>query len=262
MGAVLGLLVFLGLVLSAHAADVTLARVQHLYDVGNFRAAALGGASMATPDSLALAARARLVRAAYLLPPDRAKAELDKAEVLARAALKRDPHHFEASLQLAIALGYRARVQGYVNAHFNGLATEGRALIDRALRQKPGSAWAHAIMGAWHAEIVQGAGSGLAGALYNAGQQRALKAFDQAVRLAPENAVIRLEYAKALIKLKHRQGWPPARAQLRVALKVEPDDHLAALLQKKAAMLAEAIDTGDRKTVRRTLKTIEPFTGN
>lgn len=243
------------------AGAVTLDKVRHLFEAGNFRAAAIGGADLGSPDALAVAARARLVRAAELLPPDQARNELDQAAALARTALTKDPDHVEAALHLAIALGYRARIQGHVTAHFNGIAAEARRYIDRALKARPDSAWAHAVSGAWHAEIVVGGGPDLADSLYNASREKALRQFETAVKLAPDNIVIRLEYAKALIKLRGRNGWTAAERQLTMVATIEPAERLERIMQDKAAKLARALDTDDPKTVRKTLRAIEPFAG-
>lgn len=254
-------LVLILLMLAVPAVAATLPEAEHLYRQGNFRAAALAGQSSGSADGVTLAARARLVRAAYLLPPSEAREELEDAERLARAVLEKNPDHVEALLNLAIALGYRSRIAGEVSAHFSGMGKEAKRAIDRALALAPDSAWALAVEGGWHAEVVSEGGSMLANLLYGANRRKALDAFEKAVRQDGDNLIVRLEYAKALVKLKGRDGWRAASRHLDRALSIEPRGHFDTLLRDKARLLKEAIATGYAQEVKATLLRIEPFRG-
>jgi len=243
------------------ALSASLPDAQNLFDLGNFRAAALAGAALDTPEGLALASRARLVRAAYLLPRDRAVTELREAEKLARQSLEMQPEQVEASLNLAIILGYFTRIDGYVESYFAGRAEEARRLITEAETVDPKSGWAKLVAGAWNAEVVLGAGSGLAGTLYGATRDKAVQAFEEAVKLDGANPTIRLEYAKALIKLYGEEGWPTAMGHLEIALAGAPADELDKLVQERAQMLLTALKSGDGESVTACLREIDPFAG-
>jgi hypothetical protein len=241
------------------ATAASLSDAQALFDAGNYRAAALAATAIETPESLALASRARLVRAAYLLPREQATAELDEAEALARRSLDMQPSQVEAALNLAIILGYRTRLDGYVAAYLAGRAEEARHLITQAEKLDPASAWAKLVAGAWNAEIVVGAGPELAATLYGASRDDAVKVFEAAVTLDGADPTVRLEYAKALIKLYGQEGWPTAQAHLKIALAAPPVDVLGKLVQDRARQLLAALDTGTPEAVARCMKAIDPF---
>jgi tetratricopeptide (TPR) repeat protein len=257
IGAVLVLAV--GMAAGGPVAAASLSEAQALFSAGNYRAAALAATAIETPESLALASRARLVRVAYLLPRDRAAAELDEAEALARQSLDMQPSQVEAALNLAIILGYRTRLDGYVASYFAGRAEEARHLITQAESLDPASAWARLIAGAWNTEIVVAAGSELADTLYGASRDAAVKAFEAAVALDGADPAIRLEYAKALIKLYGQDGWPTAQGHLRIALAAPPVDVLGKLVQDRARQLLAALDAGAPEGVARCMKAIDPF---
>jgi hypothetical protein len=253
-------LVFLLTVFAGMAKAATFQDAETLYDLGNFRAAALVAEHEGGADALALAARCRLVRAAYLLPRDRAIPELKEAETLARQALAADPGNVEASLDLAIALGYRARAEGYVAAYFQGLAKEAKQLIADAMQKAPDDGWAAAIAGGWNTEIVMAAGPSLAAKLYGAMASSAMQSFKRAVVLDPENPVIRLEYAKAILKLDGDDGRADAAAQLKAALKAPESDIMARMAQEQATKLSAVLAAGgDKEAVTAVLAEIDPF---
>lgn len=254
-----GLLLLIVFLLAVPAFAASLQDAEALYAAGNYRAAALAGESLQTADGLALAARARLVRAAYLLPRDRAVEELHQAEDLARQALAKNPEQTEAALNLAIALGYRARIEGYVGAFFNGLAKEAKRMITRALEEAPESGWAQVVDGAWNAEIVIGAGPGLAKTLYGASRAEALERYRTAVKLDPDNPTIRFEYAKALIKLEGKDGWAQAGEQLDRAIAAPSRNKFTDLMQTQAKTLKAALDGGDEEMIATRLQQIDPF---
>jgi len=248
-----------GMVAGGPVAAASLGDAQALFSAGNYRAAALAATAIETPESLALAARARLVRAAYLLPRERAAQELRQAEALARQSLAMQPRQVEAALNLAIILGYRTRLDGYVDSYFAGRAEEAGHLITEAETLDPASAWAKLIAGAWNTEIVVGAGPQLAATLYGASREAAVAAFEAAVMLDDDNPTIRLEYAKALIKLYGREGWPTAEGHLQIALAPPPADALDGLMQDQARQLLTALETGTPDTVTSCLRAIDPF---
>lgn len=241
------------------ASAVTLQDAESLYAAGNYRAAALAGQSLGTADGLAVAVRARLVRAAYLLPFERGKAELYQAQALADQVLAKNPNQPEALLDMAIILGYRARIEGYVGAFFDGLAKKARRLIRHAEKLEPESAWARAVDAGWNAEIVVGAGPGLAKSLYGATRDKALGLYRQAVALDPTNPTIRLEYAKAIIKLQGKGGWADAVRQLDKALAGRVKNTFADLMQDQARSLKAALQSGNADIVAERLVQIDPF---
>ncbi len=178
-----------------------LEQAQQLYNEGAFFEAATVGEASGRADGYALAARALLAEA-RMLPGAVPREQLIQAAVAdARRALAENPDHVEGNLQYAVALGVLGRLRGPVSAWLSGYAGEARQAIDRALGVAPGEAWAHAVLGGWHLEIVAAAGDTLALDLLGARRDAGLAAFERARMLAPDNPVIAYEYARSLLRL-------------------------------------------------------------
>ncbi|MGC8781164.1 MAG: tetratricopeptide repeat protein, partial [Anaerolineae bacterium] len=131
-----------------------------------------------------------------------------------------------------------------------GLDDTDRLILASTLRRLCAAAedWQGTVEAA-QALIALGAGdadtwAALAGARANLGDEAAAaEAYAQAVALAPEQAMLRRNYADALIKLKRLDE---AAAQLDAAEKLEPD---APYLALRRAQLAQA--AGDRAAALR-----------
>lgn len=211
------------------------------FTAGRFKACSETGADLGTARGYALAARATLVQALYLTPADERAPLFQAAAEHARAALDREPGHVEASLQLVVALGNLARASGALSAHIAGYAGDARKLLDSVIARDPDNSFAHAILGAWHAEIVHQAGPLLASSFYGASQQEALAAFERARELAPESIPVLTEFAKALIRLDQEQFARRAEKLLDRAVALSPRNALEALVQKDAAEQLSAL---------------------
>jgi hypothetical protein len=132
-------LLALALLIGAEAAarGQDLREAYALYDHGVMLKAAELARGFGTADGYALAAQATLVAGIYQVPGGPDRGLLRQAAADARAALAIAPDHLPAHLRLALALGYLAEGDP-INAHLNGSAHEGRALLDRALALAPG----------------------------------------------------------------------------------------------------------------------------
>lgn len=171
-----------------------------LYATGSYAEAARTALLEQTAAGDALAARALLAKAQTGSRSGRGQL-VAKAQEAAAAAIARDPEYIEGHMQLAVALGYQGRALGDYIAHQQGLATQARAAIDSALSLDPDNAWARALSGTWHLEIVKGAGPLLASALYDASRTDGLADLRKAVN-APDVSIIVL-YQCALQLLAH-----------------------------------------------------------
>ena len=148
----LALALLIGAGAAAHGQDLRQAHT--LYDQGAMLKAADLARGFGTADGYALAAQATLVAAIYQVPGRPDETLLRQAAVDARAALTLDPDDVQALLRLAVALGYIDESHP-IDAHLNGTAHEGKALLDRALALAPDNAWAHGMLGVWHLRIVK-----------------------------------------------------------------------------------------------------------
>jgi hypothetical protein len=240
----LGATLAAGLAAAAQGQDLDAARA--LYDRGVMLKAAELARTFRTADGRALAAQATLVAAVYQTPgrPDRRL--LRQAADDARAALAIDPDHLQAHLRLVVALGYIAEANP-IDAHFAGLAHEGKALLDRALALAPDSAWAHGLLGVWHLRIVRHAGPMLAESLYAASLEQGRAQCEEAANLAPEILAVRFGCAIALLEADPKRYTEEALETLDTVARLPADDATAQLIRADARHRLDAIRSGARE---------------
>jgi hypothetical protein len=226
---------------SAHGQDLREAHT--LYDQGVMLKAAGLARGFGTADGYVLAAQATLVAAIYQVPGGPDQTLLREAAADARAALALDPNNVQALLRLAVALGYIAESHP-IDAHLNGTAHEGKALLDRALALAPDSAWAHGMLGVWHLRVVKHAGPMLAESLYGASLEQGRAQCDEAARLAPEILAVRLGCAVALLEADPRRYRQAALATLDAVTRLPAGDAAAQLIQADARRRLDALESG------------------
>jgi hypothetical protein len=237
----LALALLIGAGAAAHGQDLREAHT--LYDQGVMLKAAELARGFGTADGYVLAAQAALVAAIYQVPGGPDEALLRQAAADARAALALDPNNVQALLRLAVALGYIAESHP-IDAHLNGTAREGKALLDRALALAPDSAWAHGMLGAWHLRVVKHAGPMLAESLYGASLEQGRAQCDEAARLAPEILAVRLACAVALLEADPRRYRQAALATLDAVTRLPAGDAAAQLIQADARRRLDALESG------------------
>lgn len=169
-----------------------------LYDTGSYAKAAEAGLLEQTAAGDALAARALLAEARTGSRSGRGRL-VAEAQEAASSAIVRDPEYIEGHMQLAVALGYQGRALGDYIAHQQGLATKARDAIDAALTLEPDNAWARALSGTWHLEIVKGAGPLLASALYDASRAGGLADIRKAVEAQDVSIIVMHQCALQLL---------------------------------------------------------------
>lgn len=221
-----------------------------LYAAGEFADAARQAAARQDADSLALAAKA--VAADYLLNPQATTPENAAARVRAHAeaALARDPDHIEAQLHLAVALWLEGRAAGPFESYVRKLPAKGRDVLRAALSDAPDEAWAHALMGAWHFEVVR-RGGGAGARLYGAGVHEGVEHFYRAMRLEPDNAAIAFQCALAFLALDSERYADHANAALQVAQRAEADDAFEAEMIRRSEHLLALMAAHEDERLRR-----------
>ncbi len=239
--------------------DEQLRRAERLFDGGDFIAAARIAESVPSVRGQTLAARATLAVADYAAVPADRLGVYGEAARLARNAIEYDAGKAEAYRYLVIALGHIARSRSPLEAFLEGYADEGRRLIDLAMTLEPESPWTYALLGAWHAEIVAAAGSVLADYLFEASADQAVAAFETAIRLEPDNPILRFEYGLALVRLggSDADAAAAAREQFTAAVKMIPRNAVETIVITRARRTLEAPSAGESEKAGEGEKTRE-----
>lgn len=152
----------------------------------------------------------------------------------ARAALEIDHDHVRAHLALAAALAYEARYSNPLRAALSRLPQRGRRHIERALELEPGNAWAQAMLGAWHMEIVRRAGDRTFGADGAAGLERY-----RAASMVAESPAIGYHFALALLASDAQAHGEEAVSVLEAAAGMEAATAFDAAVRERARELLE-----------------------
>jgi tetratricopeptide (TPR) repeat protein len=220
----------------------------HAFSTGDFLEAIVQARRAESAEGYAYAARAGLVYADFVSPKDARLEMVVEAEADARRAIALAPELAEGHLQLAIALGFRARIGGHMSAHFEGLADEAKRHLDFVIASEADNPWAHALLGGWHLEISE-AGGFLGRTIYGADVDTGIEEYERALDLKPDDLVVRAQCALQLTALgtaDHRR-----RAQELLANVVVPDspDALQSFTLNRLRTLQAALDRGDESEI-------------
>lgn len=223
-----------------------------LFTEGRFVEAETAGAARNDADGLAIAARAALADA--VMHDEPCLDCLKQAADLARRAIATDPKRPEAHIYLAVALGYEARIIGDLAAQSRGFAREGQKELTLALDADPNDPWALAGMGSWNIEIVRGAGPALARWVFDASLETGEDLYARAFAQAPDNLVLRYQYALALAGLDldiHRQE---AQTELARTVAIAPTSAYERFVYDRAKELLDTLDRGDLAEAKRLIR--------
>ena len=166
----------------------------------------------------------------------------------------------EGLLELVIALGYHSRQEGYMQAHMDGYGKEARRLIEKAMDLAPRMGWARAAYGGWNAEIVARGGPLLSKLAYGASRKKAITAFEKAIAFDPDNPTIRVEYAKALIRMEPQHpDLDKIRAQLDAALAKPPHGAVEKIIQAQGKELLKAVNSDEPSGLGKVVDRLTPF---
>ena len=173
---------------------------------------------------------------------------LTRAESYARDALKLDPDHVEAKLQLAIALSLKARPLSTRAALRTGYGEQAKKLAEAALRSDPNNAYGHAFMAVWHIEVVRRGGS-LGAGIMGASVKKSRTHYERAAALLPNDASLHWQYARALAALNPKKYRADIDRALARALGTPAKDHVERVMIARAAELHARLQKQTRKAV-------------
>ena len=208
------------------------------FHAGDFQTAAELGAK-AGVDGVNVANKSQAIYANYLEASDKKKLELFE-EVATRAErLQRDqPKNANAYYWQAYALGRYAQGISIVKALAQGIGGKVKAALETAIKLAPKHADAHIALGAYHAEVIDKVGAMIGGLTYGAKQDAAMKNYQTALKLNPDSAIARIEYANGLVMLEGKKGLKQAEQLYAEAAACQPLDAMEKLdvEQAKAEM--------------------------
>jgi len=199
------------------------------YHVGEFERAADAGVGLGIEGSN-VASKATTIHATYLEKADAKKVKLLEdamgrgAEAI--AARPRDPN---AHYLYALAAGRYSQEISVAKALAQGLGGKIKDVLAQAIKLQPTHADAHIALGAWHAEIIGKVGAMVGGLTYGAKKDAALDHFARALKLNPDSAIARIEYANALVVLFGKDRMKDAEKLYAEAASQRPMDAMERL---------------------------------
>ncbi len=229
-------------------ADIT--RADAAFRAGRYDLAQVEAAAVATADGDALQARAILAKAMCAdLEPDMGL--IRDALTAAEAALRKDADHEEGRLQKAIALSLLTRSMSLSEANESGYGPKAKALAEGVLADDPANHYALGFLAVWHVEVHRRGGS-IGAAIVGASLKTARKNYAEAVRLAPQDAGLRWQWARALAALDAKKYAGEVKAELQAALAIDPATELDRVMQGRAAALLGVVETAKAREIEKT----------
>lgn len=208
---------------------------------GDFQRAWEAGRALG-PAGCGPACKAAATYASYLeRDAKRAAALLNEAAGLCEKACAALPEHANSHYMLGYCLGRYAQKISITRALADGLAGRVKSALERALELEPRHAEAHVASGTYHAEVIGKVGRLLGGLTYGANESEALAHYRKALKLHPDSAIVRLEYARGLLLMDDSKS-PEARKLLAQAAALEPADAAERLDVEHAQARLEKLD--------------------
>ena len=129
----------------------------------------------------------------------------------------------------AQALGRYSQAVSVTKALAEGLGGKIKGSLERTLELEPGHADANIALGLYHALVIQKMGRTLGALTYGASTQDGLDHFEKALRLNPDSAIARIEYANGLVIMCGKSKMPEAIRLYQEAAAREPLDAMERL---------------------------------
>src|SRR5438034_1246720 len=171
------------------------------YHAGEFQQAVEAGIA-AGGAGINAAVKAQSIYANYLEKADKVKLALfEEAAGWAAARRAEAPTDANAHYLYAYALGRYSQGISVAKALAQGFGGKIRDALTTALKLNPSHAEANTAYGAYQAEVIAKVGSLVAGITYGAKKDSAMAHYEKGMKLNPESAIARIEYANGLILL-------------------------------------------------------------
>jgi tetratricopeptide (TPR) repeat protein len=150
---------------------------------------------------ITVANKAQAIHANYLEKSEKTKLAMFQ-EIAERAEAQQadEPKNANAYYWQAYALGRYSQGISVAKALAQGLGAKVKGALETTIKLAPKHADAHIALGTFHAEVIDKVGS-LLGRTQGADKATGLKMFQQALKLNPDSAIARVEYANGLVML-------------------------------------------------------------
>ena len=209
--------------------DVAVLDAWRHYHAGEFQQAVEAGVAAGGAGTNA-AIKAQSIYANYLEKAAKAKLALfEEAAGWAAERRAEAPKDANAHYLYAYALGRYGQGISVAKALAQGFGGKIRDALTTALKLAPAHAEAHTAYGAYQAEVVNKMGGLVAGMTYGAKKESALEHYQKALKLHPDSAIARIEYANGLILLFGKDRLDEATKLYEQAAKCKPMDAMERL---------------------------------
>ena len=176
------------------------------------------------------AVKAQVVYASYLEKNEKAKlALLEEAAAWADQRRREAPKDANAHYLYAFALGRWGQGISVAKALAQGFGGKIKDALNTAIKLEPKHADAHVAYGAYQAEVIDKVGGIVAGVTYGAKKDAAVELFEKALKLNPESAIARIEFANGLLMLFGKSRIGDAEKLYKEAAKAPPADAMERL---------------------------------
>ena len=199
------------------------------YHAGAFGAAVEAGRK-AGGAGFNAAVKAQMIYANYLEKSEKAKLVLLQ-EAAGWADLRRHeaPKDANAHYLYAYALGRYSQGISIAKALAQGFGGKIKEALTTAIKLEPKHADAHIAYGSYQAEVIDKVGGLMAGVTYGAKKESSLEHYQKALKLNPDSAIARVEYANGLIMMFGKARMADAEALYREAAACKPADAMERL---------------------------------
>jgi len=179
---------------------------------------------------ITVANKAQSIYANYLEEDEKRKLSLlEEVAERALAQQKKDAKNANAFYWQAYALGRYGQGISIAKALAQGIGSQVKNALDTTLKLAPKHADANIASGSYHAEIIDKVGSLIGGVTYGAKKDVGLKHFETALKLNPDSAIARIEYANGLVMLEGKKALAKAEKLYEEAAAAEPRDAMEKL---------------------------------
>jgi tetratricopeptide (TPR) repeat protein len=199
------------------------------YHAGEFAAAVAAGRK-AGGAAINAAVKAQMIYANYLEQSEKGKlALLDEAAAWAETRRHEAPKDANGHYLYAYALGRYSQGISIAKALAQGYGGKIKDALATALKLEPKHADAHIAYGSYQAEVIAKVGGIVAAMTYGAKKDSALEHYQKALKLNPDSAIARVEYANGLIMLFGKARMADAERLYQEAAACKPADAMERL---------------------------------